>query len=769
MFKLNTTTAAMLAALCGNALALDDTLAPELTEEDSTELRTLATPTPVTSGATLVKAAPTAAEKTARSYQGWLNQINKPYANQLASGNGAGVTVGVVDSGVQVSHPSLRGRVQATYNAFTGGTDVTDQMGHGTHVSGIIAGSTTSGGLLEGVAPGAKLVMAKVFTTGSSSSVTIGRGIDWVVNVQRAPILSLSLGSNAAAMQTNIQNAVAKGTLITAALGNDGRASASWPAAFAKASWAKGQIIAVGALDANNKRASFSNYDPTLANWTVFAPGVNVASSYATPYAQSSYAYMSGTSMATPIVAGQAALIKSNWNFLPATDIAQIIFQSANHLCSDSVSAVVCAARKTPDAMYGWGLVNVGASLQPIGSLNVGTKTGAMVNFAGSSLASSKAGLASGLKGTNTLAVDKFNRAFVVNLASAVSSAAVKTNATPTAAASTVSANGVKFSAEYAESSLVQNLWSSTDATSSNSLGKMSYSFANDRGTSYGFGTGGTAASFFGLQASGLTPLSLNGEGSRFSAPYFALADSATHFGYGSTLKNGTIVRVGLVSQSSANASSLLNLSAPVVARSLATMELQKNFGDVTSVMTIGRLQEDNSVLGMTGSGALGLGARASTSFVTLAGSVPIAPKSYFSAMATLGRTAAYDNASSSLIDGASASNSMAWSLGLARQDILRDGDQLGFTLSMPLKTTSGSMQVTTAVAQSQEDGSLQYATQSLNLRPTGTQRDLELAYSTPLRLGGRLTALAQVKLQPGHDASAPTQFGLGVRYVHGF
>ena len=769
MFKLNTLTAAIMAALCGNAMALDDPLALELTEEDSTELRTLATPTPVTSGATLVKAAPTAAERTARAYQGWLNQINKPYANQLASGNGAGVTVGVVDSGLQVSHPSLRGRVQATYNAFTGGTDVTDQMGHGTHVSGIIAGSTTSGGLLEGVAPGAKLMMAKVFTTGSSSSVTIGKGIDWVVNVQKAPILSLSLGSNAAAMQSNIQNAVTKGTLITAALGNDGRASGSWPAAFAKASWAKGQIIAVGALDANNRRASFSNYDPTLANWTVFAPGVNVASSYSTPYAQNSYAYMSGTSMATPVVAGQAALIKSNWNFLPATDIAQIIFQSATHLCSDPVSAAVCAARKTPDSMYGWGLVNVGASLQPIGNLNVGTKTGAKVNFAGSSLASSKAGLASGLKGTKTLAVDKFNRAFVVYLSSAVSSSTVKTTATPTAAASTVSANGVKFSAEYAESTLVQNLWSSTEATSSNKLGKMSYSFSNDRGTSYGFGTGGTAASFFGLQSTGFAPLSLNGEGSRFSAPYFELAESATHFGYGSTLKNGTIVRFGMVSQNSANASSLLNLSAPVIARSLATMELQKNFGDVTGIMTIGRLQEDNSVLGMTGSGALGLGARASTSFVTLAGSVPIAPKSHFSAMATLGRTAAYENASSSLIDGASASSSMAWSLGLARQDILRDGDQLGFTLSMPLKTTSGSMQVTTAVAQSQEDGSLQYATQSLNLRPTGTQRDLELAYSTPMRLGGRLTALAQVKLQPGHDASAPTQFGLGVRYVHGF
>ena len=87
---------------------------------------------PKLSASTLSKAAPTAAEARARSYQTFLNQVKKPYANQLGSGNGSGVVVGVVDSGVQVSHPELRGQVIATYNAFNGGTDVTDQMGHGT-------------------------------------------------------------------------------------------------------------------------------------------------------------------------------------------------------------------------------------------------------------------------------------------------------------------------------------------------------------------------------------------------------------------------------------------------------------------------------------------------------------------------------------------------------------------------------------------------------------------------------------------------------------
>lgn len=221
MFKLNPIFAATLLAFGGHAWA-QTAQAFDGEAGDDLEVYAVA-PTPVSTKTTLATAAPTTAEKTARSYQSWLTQANKPYANQLGTGNGTGIVVGVVDSGVQIDHPELKGQIVARYNAFNGGTDVTDQMGHGTHVSGIIAGSLANGSLLEGVAPGAKIAMAKVFTIGGSDSVTIGKGIDWVVNVQKAPILSLSLGSNAVSMQTNIQNAVSKGTLITS------RAGQRWP------------------------------------------------------------------------------------------------------------------------------------------------------------------------------------------------------------------------------------------------------------------------------------------------------------------------------------------------------------------------------------------------------------------------------------------------------------------------------------------------------------------------------------------------------------
>ena len=762
---MNHLNAALLCALCSNAFAQTESAVQDVPDSE-VQLMASAVPASVTSAATLIKARASGTEVRARSVQGWLNQITTPYANQLATGNGAGVTVGVVDSGLQLSHPTLKGQVLATYNAFTGGTDVTDQMGHGTHVSGLIAGSLANGSLTQGVAPGAKLVMAKVFETGGSSTSTIQKGIDWVVNTQKTPILSLSLGSSSLSLQAPIKNAVAKGTLITAALGNDGKTTgASWPAEFAKASWANGQIIAVGAVDAGNKLASFSNVDPTLANWTVYAPGVNVASSYSVPTRPSAYAYMSGTSMATPIVAGQAALIKSNWNFLTAPDLAQVIFQSATRLCSTAMIAP-CAASTSADPVYGWGVVNIGASLQPIGGLNVGTSSGTTVDFAGSVLVSAKGGLASGLKGVNAVAVDKFNRGFVVNLASTVTSTASTSAAIPAAPSATTAVKGVSFSAEYSQFGNPAEHPGATDSAAPLKLAHLSYRFTDDKGSGFGFGTGGTAGKYFGLDANGSTPLNLGTAGSRFNAPYFAMAESATHMGYSRPLDEGTVVRWGMMTQAASSPATLVDQSTPVAARSLATVELQKQIGAATGVLTLGQLQESNSVLGFGGAGALALQAEGRTTFMTLAGSLPVAPKTTLSAMATVGMTAGYENTAASLIEGASSSYTAAWSLGMAHKDVWRNGDALGLTLAMPLKTLSGNLQVYSAVSQSQLDGSLQYASQSASLAPSGTEHALELAYATPLRVGGKLSVLTQVRMQPGHDADARHQVGVGLRYM---
>lgn len=762
MFKQTAIAASALTLLTGTAWAHSDE-----TDSEAAEFELQATAVPTAS--TLAKAAPTSAEVRARSYQGWLNQINKPYANQLGSGNGAGVVVGVVDSGVQIDHPELKNQIVARYNAFNGGTDVTDQMGHGTHVSGIIAGTLANGALLEGVAPGAKIAMAKVFQNGSSTTDVIGRGIDWVVNTQKAPIVSLSLGSSSVSLQSNIQNAVAKNTLVVAALGNDGNNNgASWPAEFAKASWAKNQIIAVGALDANNKRASFSNVDPSLANWTVYAPGVNVASSYSDTYNKNAYVYMSGTSMATPIVSGQAALLKSNWNFLTASDLSGIIFQSATRICSDGASAATCAARTTADKVYGWGAVNVARSLQPLGNLNVGTSTGTAVNYSGTNLATAKSGLATGLSGVNTIAVDKFKRGFVVNLSSTALKTA--TASTPTSGTSSTTVGSAKFTAEYSNQATEQSAQGLVGADSGNvTLGKLSYAYRNAAGSTLGFGLGGTESQFLGLDTTGHTPQSLSGEGSRFASPYFAVADNATHAGYSLQWNASTVLRLASISQAPAYTGALPSTALGQGDKSITVAEVQKAWGDTTTVFTVGHLQETDTMLGSYGSGALALGKNTGTDFLTLAFTQPMTKQTYFSAMASVGQTAGSGAVANSLIDGISASRSMAWSLGLSSTDVWRKGDKLGVSVAMPLRTMSGEMNLTTAVSQSQADGSLQYAQQGVALSPSGSERDIELAYTRTLKGGASFSAMAQVKLQPGHVADAAPQHGIGFKWVQPF
>ncbi len=708
---------------------------------------------------TLQSSAPTAAEIVSRHDQSWLNQINKPSANQLGTGDGTGVVIASVDTGIKLDHPMLAGQVVATYNSITDLTDVTDLNGHGTAVASIAAGTMAGGAKYEGVAHGAKLAIAQASSgsTGSMTSLTVGAGIDWAVNIQKAPILSLSLGNVGSSMLSNMQNAVIKGTLLTAALGNNegSTTAALYPASFAKEVWANGQIIAVGAVDSSNKRASFSNYDPTLADWTVYAPGVNVLTGVRTSEV---YGLFTGTSAATPMVAGQAAIIKSNWNFLSAKNIAQIIFKSATRLCSDAVSASVCAARTTSDAEFGWGLINIGASLQPIGSLNVLTQSGQSVLYAGTLLATPKSGLATGLTDVITVAVDSFNRGFITNIP-AVALAAVTVQSTPSTPVAVTTSGASKFTYEFSSESGVTN---------SAAINRSSQSF-NENGLSYGVGVGGTSNHFFGLDSTGTTPLNRTGQGSRFNTPYFDLAGNATHVGYGFAIGDGATLRFGSVIQGRASSASFGSAAASVGTKTLTTVELQKNFGSAVAVITAGTMREQDTLMGLSATGAMALKGASQTQFVTFAGSKTLGSGISLSSMLSLGNTSAFNNSAVSLIDGTTASRSMAWSLGLAKIDAFHNGDRFGLTVSMPLRTMSGQMNVTTAVRQSQTDGALQYATRSIGLAPTGSEKDIEMSYALPLLNKASFSAVAQIKMQPGHDARAETMHGVGVKYQKPF
>lgn len=210
---------------------------------------------------------------------------------------GEGVKVAVLDTGIDTDHPDFESAIADTAD-FTG-DGIEDANGHGTHCAGIIGARLNNVGFV-GVAPKCQLLIGKVLDDeGRGDYQWIAEGIDWAAN-QGAHIISMSLGGP---VSTNILHkavhmAMAKGVYIICAAGNEGslyRNSVGYPGRY-------GGVVTVASHDRNGNRSGFSSRGGEI---DFMAPGSNIWSTYK----DGGYAELSGTSMATPFVAGLSALI----------------------------------------------------------------------------------------------------------------------------------------------------------------------------------------------------------------------------------------------------------------------------------------------------------------------------------------------------------------------------------------------------------------------------------------------------------------------------
>jgi thermitase len=223
---------------------------------------------------------------------------------------GDGIKVAVLDTGVASDNADISPKVVARANFSTAATGE-DNYGHGTHVAGIIAATRDTIGV-SGVCPGCSILDGKVMNdSGSGSTSAIANGINWAVE-NGAKVINMSLGQRVSSqtLETAINNAWNRGVVIVAAAGNAGTPDQFYPAAYPN-------VIAVAATDNNDAKASFSTY----GQWVdVAAPGVAIYSTFPKhPFAigrqsgrSMGYDIASGTSMASPLVAGVAALAWSS-------------------------------------------------------------------------------------------------------------------------------------------------------------------------------------------------------------------------------------------------------------------------------------------------------------------------------------------------------------------------------------------------------------------------------------------------------------------------
>ncbi|MGW1888569.1 S8 family serine peptidase, partial [Streptomyces sp. NPDC001970] len=246
-------------------------------------------------------------------------QINAPAA-WAAGYHGEGVKVAVLDTGADQSHPDLAGRVSEAKD-FSDSGSTEDRVGHGTHVAATVAGSgAASDGLRKGVAPGADLVIGKVLgDDGSGYFSQIIAGMEWAA-AQGAKVVNMSLGADMETDGTDPMSLAlneisrSSGALFVAAAGNSGQRGEMTVGSPGAADAA----LTVGAVDRDDSLAPFSSRGPRLGDKAVkpdiTAPGVGIVAARAAgtqlgaPVGDQ-YVELSGTSMATPHVAGAAALL----------------------------------------------------------------------------------------------------------------------------------------------------------------------------------------------------------------------------------------------------------------------------------------------------------------------------------------------------------------------------------------------------------------------------------------------------------------------------
>ena len=231
-----------------------------------------------------------------------VRQIGAP-ALHSGGNTGAGIKVCVIDSGIDTNHPDLADNYKGGYDYVNNDPDPADDNGHGTHVAGTIAAVLNNSGVV-GVAPSAEIYAYKVLgANGSGKFSDVIKAVEACAALDGTKITNNSYGSSSdpgTLVRQAFDNAYAAGVLHVAAAGNSGRANGSGDTVGYPAKY--DSVIAVAATDSNNVRASWSSTGPAVE---LSAPGVSIYSTYP----DDTYATLSGTSMASPHVAGAAALV----------------------------------------------------------------------------------------------------------------------------------------------------------------------------------------------------------------------------------------------------------------------------------------------------------------------------------------------------------------------------------------------------------------------------------------------------------------------------
>lgn len=319
-----------------------------------------------------------------------LDQINVIPAYQRGA-FGEGVTVAIIDTGIDVNNPEFAGRIDSRSadlviagvvdqdEVRNGGANLQDVDSHGTAVAGIV-GAARNGVASHGAAPAVNLLIFRGDSNDDSLTIlggAISEGVRRSASAG-AEVINFSLGSNEPDSRSSFRSIfdfTSRNDIVTViAAGNDSNANPDGSALAAIDAQARGATIIAGAVDGANAIATFSNRAGEGAEFFLVAPGRLIQTTSLGGNGQTTRAF-SGTSASTPYISAASALVRQLWPQLSAADTVRVLLESATDLGLPGT-----------DPIYGRGLLNIGAALQPLGAVSTSTAAGVTVAVTGAAL-----------------------------------------------------------------------------------------------------------------------------------------------------------------------------------------------------------------------------------------------------------------------------------------------------------------------------------------------------------------------------------------------
>ena len=746
------------------------------------------TPTPAPTPAPTPTPTPAATNYDTAEYRATVGAVS---ANALAlyqaGATGRNITVGIVDSGVDLTSAEFSGRISSASANVAGGTTAADEDGHGTAVAFTLAGRRNDTGT-HGIAFDATIIAARADTPGSCATSTtstdscsfadsaIARGIDLAVN-NGARVINISLGGDGVgnSVVNAINRATAVGTVIVIAAGNDYEKSPTTavnPDAFAQVAntaAARGLVIIAGSVGANNSRtagadtiSSFSNRAGNSSAHYLAAVGESVRA----PNQNNTPFLWSGTSFSAPQIAGAVALLAQAFPNLTGAQIVQILYASARD-----------AGAAGEDPIYGKGVLDLTRAFQPIGTTSVaGTQSAASLG-SNAVLSAPMGDAAQGALGAVIL--DGFSRAFAVDLARTIH----RDGPAPTLVAQLQSNTRNYQSSVGGTMSVALTVApiASGGAIGGASVSRLMLSRGN---ADQARAIAGTVTSRLGARASFAVGFSeggatLSARLSGRSDPAFLVArDPLQGAGFDSRARGSSAIRrqIGAFGLTAAveNGDALSRDPDALIAvrnryrrygydRSAITLDRQ--FGDLSLAVTGTRLAEYATVLGARFGDALG-GTRATSWFVDSMARFATDSGWSFSGSVRQGWTNA-DVRGGLQGRGMIRTNAFAADFGKDRVFGLRD--TFGLRIVQPLRVARGGIDLTLPTAYDYDTLAVSaWTTQRMNLAPTGREIDMEARYALPLWTGVLQTNLF-LRRQPGNFVALGEDLGAAARWSVAF